>query len=179
MKLELRYDNPNPSYHGIENEELQWYFPQGQFDSYQELLDFAITHWDWHAFYRLYIAFADNVCLTKDEAQTLETLNETFEKDLKKIEIEKQNLEKIENYTLVLRMHDRFDLDPDPIGKKCGTYKNYFSLMKSVSEKYMYQLYDGLYITFQDDYVPVQWEIEALKKLNEKFTKDKEQATKF
>lgn len=175
MKLELRYDNPDPSYHSEENEELQWYFPQGQFDSYQELLEAAIKQWDWRAFYRLYIAFTDNDCPTKEETQALETLNKTFREDLLKIEARQQLIEAVEKRKLVCRLR-AFEDQPDKI---CGTYNNYYLLLKDVKDNYAYQVYDGLYAAFLDDYKPKDWEIQALKDLNEKFAKDKDQAVKF
>lgn len=175
MKLELRYDNPNPSYHGEENEELQWYFPEGQFDSYHELLSYAIKHWNWRAFYRLYIAFADNYCPTKEEKQALETLNETFRGDLIEVKNKSKLIEEIEQKKLVCRLK-AFEDQPDKI---CGTYNNYYLLMKAVEEKYSYQVYDGLYVAFPDDYNPNENELKGLEYLNEKFKEDKEQATKF
>lgn len=175
MKLELRYDNPCPSYHGEEDEELQWYFPQGQFDTYQELLDAAVNRWNWRAFYRLYIEFADNYRPTKEEIEALETLNETFQKDLLKAEAKNKLLEEIEKRNLVCRLRASED-QPDKI---CGTYNNYYMLLKDVEENYAYQVYDCLYVAFPDDYKPIDNEVKGLEYLNEKFVEDKEQAIKW
>ena len=175
MKLELRYDNLGPSCHGEQNEELQWYFPQGQFDSYQELLESAIKQWNWRAFYRLYIEFAGNGCPTREEKHALKALNETFQEDLLKAESKRQLLEEAEKKCLVCRLR-AFEGQPDKI---CGTYNNYFLLMKDVEENYAYQVYDGLYVAFPDDYKPNQNELKGLEYLNEEFAKDKEPAIKF
>lgn len=175
MKLELRYDNPSPSYHGEENEELQWYFPEGQFESYQELFESAIKQWDYRAFDSLYISFTDDECPTKEEEQSLERLNETFREDLLKVETKLRLIEEIGNRNLVCRLRS-FEDKPDKI---CGTYNNYYLLMKDVEENYAYQIYDGLYVAFPNDYNPSKNELKGLEWLNEKFKEDKEQAIKF
>lgn len=174
MKLELRYDNPSPTYYG-DGVEPEWYFDEGQFDSYQELLAFTEKHWNWRAFWHLYISFADECCPTKDEEKALETMNETFKRDLAKIEIKERGLENVKNKSLVCRMKAIQD-QPDGV---CGTYENYYKLMNDVSENYAYQVYSRLYITFPDEYVPDANDMINLENLNAEFEKDKEQAIKF
>lgn len=174
MKLELRYDNPSPTCYG-DGVEPEWYFNEGQFDSYKELLAFTEEHWDWRAFEHLYISFADECCPTKDEEKALETLNETFKRDLAKIKIKEQGLENVKKMSLVCRKKAN-GFEPDEV---CGTYDNYYKLMNDVENHYPYQVFPRLYITFPDGYVPDANDIISLENLNAEFEKDKEQAIKF
>ena len=84
-------------------------------------------------------------------------------------------LEEIKKKYLVCMFRD----SKDSSDKVCGTYNNYFMLMRDVKENYSYGLYDGLYVAFPDDYKSADWEVKVLEDLNKKFIEDKENATKF
>lgn len=176
MKLELRYENSCPSYHGDEesDDDLDWYYTQGVFDSYQELLKFTDDNCDWRMFSELYIDFPDEYSPTKEERQYMENLNKTFKKNLDEIETREKLLEDVESKKLALKLHYHNDIDV-----LINVYNNYYMLMKDVEHDCSYGIYDGLYIVFPDGYVPTQDEIKGLELLNKKFEIDKEQAIKF
>lgn len=166
MKLELMYDNPDPTYYG-DDEEPPYAYSEGVFNTYKELLEDVDAHWDYRAFYRLFIAFCDNDCPTKEERRCLANLNEKFKNDLAKIEHRKKLIEEIEGKWLALKL--RYYNDPDVPPKFINVYANYYLLNRDADINLAPGVQGGLYIDFPDGYVPSESDKEALEYLNEKF----------
>lgn len=91
MKLELMYEC-DPTLYGDEDDYISYDtdLSQGVFDTYEQLLEWAVSHWDYRAYYALYIRVPDDERWEVDTKKKLDELNERFREDLLRSECEKK-----------------------------------------------------------------------------------------